>query len=202
MTAEPVEIECGDGVVIRGELSGKAERWAILLHDVGDDLDSWGVMRGELISAGMRVLALDLRGHGASDGEWSPEACIADIEAAIRYCRASEPRSVYLVGAGQGATASIVAAGAEPVHAVVCLSPALELEGVDPARLRVSRAPKFITVGSSDEQAMSAAQQLYRKTLGWRMLESRALTEQGTGLLSAPGSELVLEKTVAFLGDY
>ena len=202
MVAEPVEIESGDGVTIRGELSGESDRWAILLHDVGDDLDSWGAMRGKLLSAGMRVLALDLRGHGASDGDWSPVAGVADIEAAIRHCREASARAVYLVGAGQAATAAIAAAGEEAVQAIVCLSPVAELEGIDPARLRVSRAPKLFTVGARDAAAMKAAQTLYRKMIGWRVLESRARDEQGTALLTAPGSEHVFEKTVGFLGGY
>ena len=202
MTAEPVEIESSDGVVIRGEVTGDGDRWAILLHDVDGDLDSWGAMRSELNGANMAVLALDLRGHGASDGEWSSEGWVADIQAAIRFCRSAAAGKVYLVGAGRGATAAIVAAGEERVQAIVCLSPVAELDGIDPARLRVCRAAKFFTVGSRDEQAMRAAQTLYRKTLGWRMLESRALEEQGTELLSAPGSELVYEKTIGFLRDY
>lgn len=187
---------------MRGEVSGEGDRWAILLHDVGDDLDSWGAMRAELTAGGLRVLALDLRGHGASDGEWSFEAAVGDIQDAIRYCRAQGARAVYLVGAGHGATAAIVAAGEEPVQAIVCLSPVAELEGLDPARLRVARAPKFFTVGARDREAMTAAQAVYRKTLGWRVLESRALDEQGTALLSAPGHEHIFEKTVGFLRDY
>ena len=49
---------------------------------------------------------------------------------------------------------------------------------------------------------MANAQTVYRKLIGWRVLESRALTEQGTDLLVARGNEHVFEKTIAFLRDY
>tara|TARA_B100000686_G_C16406806_1_gene770132 strand:- start:131 stop:739 length:609 start_codon:yes stop_codon:yes gene_type:complete len=202
MTVSPIEIERDEGVVLRGEIEGESDRWAILLHDFGGDLDNWKPMRRKLISAGVKVFSLDLRGHGASDGEWSPEATIGDIEASIRHCRFANAKSVYLIGAGQAATASIVAAGEEVVQALVCLSPVLELEGIDSSRLRVSRAPKLFTVGASNIEAMRAAQALYRKMLGWRMLESRAVEEQGTDLLNGPGSEHIFEKTVGFLKSY
>ena len=202
MVAEPVEIESADRVVLRGELSGTGERWVLLVHDVEEDLDSLRPMQAVLLEAQFRVLALDLRGHGASDGEWSAEGAIQDLAAAFRYCRAAGAAKVYAVGAGAGATAAILAAGEEHVDALVCLSPLPELEGIDPRRLRVSRAPKLLSVGATDPEAMAAAQTVYKKVIGWRVLESRAISEQGSALLHAPGKEHIFAKTVTFFRDY
>ena len=202
MPVEAVEIQSADGVVVRGELSGAGERWVLLIHDVDEDLDSLRAMQVVLLEAKFRVLAVDLRGHGASDGDWSTEGAIQDVTAAISYCREAGAVKVYAIGAGAGATAVIIAAGEESLEAIVCLSPLGELEGVDPMRLRVSRAPKLLSVGAADQEAMAAAQTVYKKVIGWRALESRALIEQGSALLHAPGSEHVFEKTVSFLNDY
>ena len=201
-TSKPVELAATDGVKLRGEVVGEGDLWAILVHDVGEDLDVWRPMREELVGAGFRVMSIDLRGHGVSEGDWSPETAIDDLQVAVRHARGQDARAVYLVGAGQSATAAMIAAADEPVQAIVCLSPMAELPGIDAARIRISRAPKFLLVGALDEQAMANAQTVYRKLIGWRVLESRALTEQGTDLLVARGNEHVFEKTIAFLRDY
>lgn len=202
MVSIPVELTASDGLTIRGELAGTGDRWAVLVHDEGRDLDGWRPLRQPLLDCGLSVLAVDLRGHGASDEPWSPDDIRLDVAATIDYARAEGARRVYGIGAGLGATALIATAAGHDLDAIVALSPRDELPGLAAGGLRITRAPKLIIVGAADESAMAQAQAVYRGTLGWRVLETRAITAHGTDQLTAPGHDHVVERTVAFLGDY
>ncbi len=74
MKAEAVQATTADGVTLRGELVRGGDVWICLVHDVGEDIDAWRPLRPGLARKGWSVLALDLRGHGGSDGEWTDES--------------------------------------------------------------------------------------------------------------------------------
>ncbi|NEE00422.1 alpha/beta fold hydrolase [Phytoactinopolyspora halotolerans] len=53
----------------------------ILLHGAGGDMSAWDSV-GPTLAAGLRPVAIDLRGHGTSgDGPWSWDAALSDLEA-------------------------------------------------------------------------------------------------------------------------
>lgn len=116
-TAEPVEqlrIEVADGLVLRGEAWGDpGARPVLLLHGGGQTRHSWTETSQRLAAAGLRALAVDLRGHGESD--WDPAGgydfgwFAQDVEALLR----SLPRPGVVVGASLGGIAALVAVGLE-----------------------------------------------------------------------------------------
>jgi pimeloyl-ACP methyl ester carboxylesterase len=174
----------------------------VLVHDEGRDCDSWRDLVVPLAGLGLRVLTFDLRGHGASDDPWEPSRAPADVLAALRFAKSQSARSLVLVGAGAGATAALVAAGGHDVRALVLLSPRAGLEGVGPDAVRESNAPKLIVVGGHGTGAPEAAAELYRRTIGWGLLESPPVEEQGTDLIASAWGEHVVEHMAAFLRDY
>lgn len=174
----------------------------MLVHDEGRDCDSWRDFVVPLAGLELRVLAFDLRGHGASDDPWEPGRAPSDVLAALGFAESEGARSLVLVGAGAGATAALVAAGQLDVSAIVLLSPRAGLEGIDPDAVRESNAPKLIVVGGHGAGASEAAAELYRRTIGWGLLESPPVEEQGTDLIACAWGEHVLEHMVAFLRDY
>ena len=187
---------------MRGNVYGTANDWAILVHDEGRDCDSWRPLVVPLAELGLRVLAFDLRGHGASDDPWQPARAPDDVLAAARFAESLGARAPVLVGAGVGATAALVAAGRGEARALVLLSPRAALAGVEQEAVRESNAPKLIVVGGHASGPPEEAAELYRRTIGWGLLQSPPVAEQGTDLLASVWGEHVLEHIVAFVRDY
>jgi pimeloyl-ACP methyl ester carboxylesterase len=203
MRPVPVEIHISERLVLRGERYGEAgERWAILVHEEGRDLDGWRSLVAALVELGLTGLAFDLPGHGASTGSWEPASLPSQLLGVLDYAESQGARSVSMLGAGAGATAAVVAAGERDVQAIVALSPRAELEGVPPEALRETSAPKLILAGGRDPERAEEAAELYRRAIGWGVLQTPPVAEQGTYLLESAWAEHVVEATVGFLRDY
>jgi pimeloyl-ACP methyl ester carboxylesterase len=199
----PVEIHISECLVLRGERYGKVgERWAILVHEEGRDLDAWRGLVGSLVALDCCVLAFDLAGHGTSDDSFDVRRLPADMLAAIQFAESEGARLLYLIGAGAGATVALAAAGRREVQAIVALSPRAELDGLPQEALRESAAPKLIFVGSEDARAAAEATDVHRSTIGWGVMQSLPTTTQGSALLDSEWAEQVVGSTVAFLRDY
>lgn len=85
----------------------------LLLHAGGEERSVWTPIADVLSHHGLRTVAYDLRGHGASEGEASALHPIAeDVTAMIRR----EPAPVVVVGASLGGLAAI-ASLADPTTA-------------------------------------------------------------------------------------
>ena len=116
MGAEPIAITVRsiDGLALAGEVHGDGSALAILLHGGGQSRSAWRGAARRLAIAGLRVCAMDLRGHGDSD--WSPAAAytfddyVGDLIATID--RLGGPALV--VGASLGGHVAIVAAARHP----------------------------------------------------------------------------------------
>lgn len=88
--------------------------WLILAHMMPATKDSWRSFAGELQEFGYESLAIDLRGHGESEGgpngfqkftTAEHQASINDVEAAWKFLqsRGAEPRKTTVIGASIGA---------------------------------------------------------------------------------------------------
>jgi pimeloyl-ACP methyl ester carboxylesterase len=203
MLVVPVEIQISERLVLRGERYGETgERWAILVHEEGRDLDGWRSLVPALVELGLTGLAVDLPGHGASTGTWEPASLPRQLAGVFDYARSPGAGSLYVLGAGAGATAAVAAAGGRDVKAIVALSPLAELAGVSPEALRETSAPKLILAGGGDPARAEEAAELYRRAIGWGVLQTPPVPEQGTSLLESEWAEHVVEATIGFLRDY
>lgn len=202
MQAAPVKFHASDGTALRGHRYGLSGRWAILVHDEGEDLDVWRGLTAELVRAGFSVLAFDLRGHGFSDDPWDPADAPGDVVAALAFAEAHGANALCLVGAGAGATAALVAAGRHPVRALVALSPRARLNDLPADAVREARAPKLIIVGAADRRTAAEARELYQRSIGWALFESPPVEEQGAQLLASRWGNQVREHLLGFLADY
>lgn len=130
---EPVTLS-GAGVGIAAGRGGPEQGpLVILAHGAGQTRHSWGAAADRLAAGGFHVIALDLRGHGASD--WSPDGdygldrFVDDIAAIV----GALGRSAFLVGASLGGLASLLAAGERRVPAaglvLVDVAPRIEIAG-------------------------------------------------------------------------
>jgi alpha-beta hydrolase superfamily lysophospholipase len=194
-----VELATADGVVVRALELGGGDRWIVLAHAEGDDLDAWSAVVPALTDLGLHVLALDLRGHGASDDPWTPAFAWLDVDAAMRFAADRGAGRLYAMGAGIGATAALIAGGDHRLSAIVLLSPAEEPAGTAPDAVRRCRAAKLLVAGARDPDAVAAARRLSRRTIGWSMLETPPVAEQGTALFRSAWGDHVREHVALFL---
>jgi pimeloyl-ACP methyl ester carboxylesterase len=108
-----------DGGVIHADVYGEGRHGVLLVHGARFDRASWHEQAAELVAAGFRVLAIDLRGYGASRGPGDDDAYSApfyrDVLAAVRHLHTSGSDTVSVVGASLGGIAAADASiAAEP----------------------------------------------------------------------------------------
>ncbi len=120
----PIEVALADGTVLRG-LEHPADGPPLLfVHDLGDDLDAWGSVAATVNSAGFRVIRLELRGHGLSDGEPDPSATMDDLTGALAEVGgAFGPAGLVAYGAAARAAFNLGSGHGAPVHALISPTP-------------------------------------------------------------------------------
>lgn len=101
--------------VLRGSAVGSGHP-VVLLHAGGESREIWRPVQAILADHGLRAVAFDLRGHGASTGEATTlETLAQDVGAVLEEL----PRPVALVGASLGGLAAAAALTAPEVRARV-----------------------------------------------------------------------------------
>jgi pimeloyl-ACP methyl ester carboxylesterase len=109
-----------EGLRLRAWLApGRPERPAVVIvHGLGDSLESYLGHAALFLARGDTVLLLDLRGHGGSEGRYTTLGCRerADVLAAAAALRERglAPRGVVLEGHSMGAVAALLAAPETP----------------------------------------------------------------------------------------
>ena len=141
--ASPTEVSFAteDGGVVYGALSGVGERAVVLVHGARFTKESWAPQAERLASAGLRVLAIDLRGRGHSrggPGANSEKEVQLDVLAAVRYLHTEGVRSVSVVGGSFGgwaaARAAVLASAGEIERLVLLAASPIENPEVLPGR--------------------------------------------------------------------
>src|SRR5262245_49697413 len=101
------------GLTLVADVLGPPDgRTAVLLHGGGQNRHSWRSTSRVLASTGVRVVALDSRGHGDSD--WSPTGAysVTDLSDDVLKVLDQLPGPAVLVGASMGGLAALLAAEA------------------------------------------------------------------------------------------
>lgn len=205
MTRESVETATADGVVLRGELTrGRGTTWLVFVHEFGGDIDDWRPLIIALIPTEWNLLALDLRGHGGSDGEWDAANGLLDVEAGIDFARNGGAEHVAVVGAGVGAIASLECVSRPAARAALRLADSLVLISPDPLENRAScdlrgEGVAKLIISSALRAEDADADALMRASIGWTVRVTFAATERGTGLLRGPFKEQVADRMRSFL---
>lgn len=194
---EPVEIDA-NGVTLRGLWWAGDSLVVILLHAPGDDhdLDRWRPLIPYLLGTGVSVLAADLRGHGASDGDWAPMSAVGDVGAVVAFART---RAEVSVVCAEGSCCLDVIRSAESgaVDGLVLLSPT-DPGGNPP---RGAGTPKLLLAGSFDESSKPAVAVLRDASIGPARSVVVPTADSGVGLLTGELAATCREHIVAFLSE-
>ncbi|MFE3589004.1 alpha/beta fold hydrolase [Streptomyces niveus] len=128
-----------DGGTIAYEVAGSGPL-IVLAHGMGVSRDAYRAVIPQLVAAGYRVAAVDLRGCGESSvdwPDWSRTAIAGDLLAVIRHLGGP----AVLVGHSISGGAATIAAAREPslISAVVELAPFTRKQSIRLGDLRVKR---------------------------------------------------------------
>jgi pimeloyl-ACP methyl ester carboxylesterase len=184
------QVEVGNA---QGAVLGTGPVGVVLSNQSDQNLCGWLPFGRTLAGRGFRVLLHDYAGD--------PVEAIARGAAKLRSLGA---RTVFLIGASEGAKASLVAGTTvrPPVAGVVSISPEQYLQGTDmvpvAARLRV---PVLYLSARDDLVAGSAPSDLYKATTSSpsRRLAVLPGTAHGTDLLKGPGGPRAQALVLNFL---
>jgi len=157
-----------DGVTVTLEFLGvegaPPRGGVVLVHMLGRSRADWEPLTETLISKGLDVVALDLRGHGQSVNGLDYESfdteewlgCANDIRAALDYLAEQVSGKIFLIGASIGANLVLIEAADDArVAGVVMLSPGSDYHGVKPGAYAVDYGERPALLVAAGDDAYS-----------------------------------------------
>ncbi|MCX8206122.1 MAG: S9 family peptidase [Candidatus Micrarchaeota archaeon] len=133
---EQVEIAVGGRAIVGDYFTanGRNERIAILLHGFLASKEDMHALSQSLLSEGIDSLAIDLNGHGASEGafaEFTISRAIDDVKAAVGFARSKGYSKIGLFGFSLGGFVALAALSKDPSLAgtAVLGAPVSDFEG-------------------------------------------------------------------------
>jgi pimeloyl-ACP methyl ester carboxylesterase len=107
---ETITIPTQDGGNVCADLYGEGDRGVVLAHGGRFNKESWREQARTLVAAGFRIMAIDFRGFGCSNGPGQKDFDSApfenDVLAAVRYLKAHGAKTVSVVGGSFGGSAA------------------------------------------------------------------------------------------------
>lgn len=183
MNGERITLKTNDNVNLVGTYyQATGTTGVLLLHMMPATKESWESFATKLQSAGFNVLAIDLRGHGESDGgangyknfsDADHQASIHDVEAAVEFLKSKKVSQISIAGASIGANLALWYMADHPdIKKGILLSAGYNYHGVvtEPyaAALKTDQAVYFVgnedDMRSSGHSAADMARGLYEKT--------------------------------------
>lgn len=187
--SQRVTFRSDDGVALAAtwyEPSSRPAPAVILVHMLQKSRRDWDQVASRLASEGIGALAIDLRGHGESQGSAQDYAgMVQDIRAARRFLSTRPdvtPSRVGVAGASIGATLAAQAASDDPsIASLALLSPSVDYRGlrIDPALRKYGARPALLVASDDDGYAVRSARDLQKAAAGLR--ETVVLSHAGHG---------------------
>lgn len=193
----PFEVVAGDGIRLRGQVWPGGSDWVVMVHDLGQDLDCWRSLVAPVVERGYTVSAIDLRGHGASDGDPDQPDVARDLSVAIVGARERCSGALVVIADGAAAVASLAPDVEGHPDGLILFSPRPDPDQL--AELRGSGAAKLFFVGAADPAADYCVRELRNRSIGAAGVISFATAVQGAALLQGPWRQHVIEQVAGFL---
>ena len=193
--SERVTLKTEDGVTLAGDYyPASGERGVLLLHMMPVDRTSWVAFAQKLQEAGFQALAIDLRGHGESEGgpagyknfsDAEHQGSRADLAAGAAFLKEKGVKELHLGGASIGANLALEYLEAHPeALSAILLSPGLEYRGISIRGLvsRVSSGQGVYGVASEDDRySWETVQELFREITLGNLRKTKFFKDAGHG---------------------
>jgi alpha-beta hydrolase superfamily lysophospholipase len=187
--SQRVTFRSDDGVALAAtwyEPSSRPAPAVILVHMLQKSRRDWDQVAAQMASEGIGALAVDLRGHGESQGSAQDYAgMVQDIRAARRFLATRTevtPLRFGIAGASIGATLAAQAAADDPsIASLALLSPSIDYRGlrIDAALKKYGARPALLVASDNDGYAVRSARDLQKNAAGLR--ENVVLSHAGHG---------------------
>jgi alpha-beta hydrolase superfamily lysophospholipase len=195
--AETIALRASDGTALSAAWHAPARTApaVLLVHMLTRTHAEWDLTAEALNVSGFGVLAIDLRGHGASEGSSGALAPMQqDVQAGLDWLK-TRPDVVSgrlgIVGASLGTTLTVLVAAADStVRSIALLSPASEYRGLrcEPAMRRYAErgGAMMLVASTGDPYALRTAHHFESMGAGPRDLRVvDGINAHGTTLLTA-----------------
>ena len=134
--AEQVEVAASDGLTLKGDFYRVAtDRPTIfLIHELYARRSSWNPVLQPLLRAGYNVLAIDVRGHGATRGGINWHLALEDVALWFTWLREEagvRPDGISTMGSSMGSTLAIIGCANDAAcRSVIAISPGWSYYGI------------------------------------------------------------------------
>jgi alpha-beta hydrolase superfamily lysophospholipase len=167
----------------------------VLIHMLGRSRRDWDGVASQLSADGIGALAIDLRGHGDSQGSSPPvappdyAALVTDVTAARRYLGSRsdvQHARIGIAGASIGANLAVLAAaGDASTVSLALLSPSLDYRGlrIEAAARKYTR-PILLVASDDDAYAGRSVKDLQKAGGGVREVLMLSHAGHGTTMIS------------------
>lgn len=207
ITYLPEKLTTEDNVKIAYTYNKVSDKVVILVHMLNKNKESWNDFASKLQENGISTIAIDLRGHGNSDGDWEDFSekdfnnMVLDVKAAKKFLEEQGFAEFYVIGASIGAnTALRYAASDSSIKRVILLSPSENYRGVTTLDiLNDYKGKLMIVTGTQDEQSYSGSLNLDAAFNGEKELLVYDTSSHGTNLLEDYPD--LNDKIIEFLKD-
>jgi pimeloyl-ACP methyl ester carboxylesterase len=177
------------------EPSSRPAPAVILVHMLHRTRRDWDAVASRLASEGIGALALDLRGHGDSQGVAGPDysPMLADVRTARRHLSSRFDvlhSRIGVAGASIGANLAALDASTEAgIASLALLSPSLDYRGlrIESALRKYGNHPVLLVAGDDDPYALRSAKDLQKAGGGIRELLVLPSAGHGTNMFAASG---------------
>lgn len=193
-----VAVRLRDGLILRGHEWSRDGPPVVFVHDFGDDLDTWGPLTGRVAEHGFRVISLELRGHGLSDGEPDGESVLEDMVRMLAEVGASfGPVALVTYGSVTDALLFMDDQCGAPVQVMVSPLP----RDREPIDWRTTRpATRLVLRGALNEAVADHVSFIYPRMRGQNLQVTGASDRTGPDLLL--DQPQLVEHMVMFLRRY
>ena len=193
----PIEIEVEAGTKLRGHEWLVLGPPVIMVHDEDGDLDAWGPALQMSADAGFHVIAVDLRGHGLSDGDANLNSLESDVATLVRQVNRVWGKC-GLVLAGRACRGALKI-GSHEAPAQVLITP--DLSDINEATVHSSQPSiRMVVVGTLDPVTRNESKRVFDALPGQKVMASVGDAARGERLLE--GRAYLIEDICSFFRMY
>ena len=205
MPAQAVHFMTSDNVQLAGLLYGHGKTFVICSHMLGTTKQIWSEsgLPQRLALLGYSVLIYDFRGSGDSQPPKNTWVLDVDLRAAVNFASQQGAKSIVLMGASMGGTASLKVAAEQQVTAVISLSgPQSFTISVSDDEVRGIKAAKLFIASDSDAPFSDDARHMYAIASEPRELHIYPGDEHGTDIFGGDNGDGPAQLILHFLAQY